>query len=723
MARATPPSSHSFVLAAVLLATVLLLGWAVAVPVAWLDAWLGDLRMALASRPLADGPGSQEAQAARAERGVPEIVIVSIDDRSVRDLPYRDPLDRAYLADLLTQLAAKEVAAIGLYVPLDRHSEAEKDRLLRERFTTLEVPFAALRHVPRDAFDRSLLERLSETDKDGESIEALDEKRQAQAFQDQMFSGIPSGHDVVLIDQRIGTPRQIIAAPEKSGFGRGIPERGGPERAAGQAKAGTRYGPPFAAAFASVVSGKPPTVLPRPIRFSAPVAGEAPFRMVSADLVAGIEKSALQGRIILVGAGMRQTDKIRTIFATYDSAYRNILPVQLQAHIVQDILSSSSPLPVTPGWMNPVFVLLMGGLGCAVVLLFRKAKIRLVLAALITLSFLGLTPWLAIESGYRLAPLSPLLAFFAAMIATASYEILSSYYARRRLIQGLAGRLPKVQHHRALPTALAMTAGGIEGNATVLVSRLRPFDQLPQGDRARESVELLRALAHRQRQLVWRHGGFLLNHQDGGCVALFGGFGDDPHHAAHAVSCADAMEIFAHHHADGLMSQALDKIRFDFGVASGPLLMGDVGGEDVLECAAAGPALRLAMRLCRHNASLGTRIAVSAACAKAARATGNVPGSFRPVADLLWPESSPVRVMELLPRPKGPLAMGAKARLKSYREAFKLLEQDDGQQSPMLLEIFRTLLQADPEDAVVAFHLHRLTKGQSGSLIRLRDER
>ncbi|HUB98155.1 MAG TPA: CHASE2 domain-containing protein, partial [Stellaceae bacterium] len=61
----------------------------------------------------------------------PDIVIVAITEDTLKQFPYRSPIDRKFLADLLTTLAARDPRAIGLDVLFDQPTEPAKDAALR----------------------------------------------------------------------------------------------------------------------------------------------------------------------------------------------------------------------------------------------------------------------------------------------------------------------------------------------------------------------------------------------------------------------------------------------------------------------------------------------------------------------------------------------------------------------------------------------------------------
>jgi hypothetical protein len=69
-----------------------------------------------------------------------DIVIVAITDETLARFPYRSPIDRAFLSDLLKELENRGVRAIGLEVLFDQATEQEKDDALRRTIAELRVP-------------------------------------------------------------------------------------------------------------------------------------------------------------------------------------------------------------------------------------------------------------------------------------------------------------------------------------------------------------------------------------------------------------------------------------------------------------------------------------------------------------------------------------------------------------------------------------------------------
>ncbi len=81
-----------------------------------------------------------------AEPQSPDIVIVTITEDTLKNFPYRSPIDRQFLSDLLRTLAARGPRAIGLDVLFDQPTEPEKDAALRATLRQLKVPLVGQLH-------------------------------------------------------------------------------------------------------------------------------------------------------------------------------------------------------------------------------------------------------------------------------------------------------------------------------------------------------------------------------------------------------------------------------------------------------------------------------------------------------------------------------------------------------------------------------------------------
>ena len=70
----------------------------------------------------------------------PNIVIVGVTEPVMQNFPYRSPLDRSFLAKVLTALDSKKPRAIVLDYLFDQPTEKEKDDVLRNMLRAIKAP-------------------------------------------------------------------------------------------------------------------------------------------------------------------------------------------------------------------------------------------------------------------------------------------------------------------------------------------------------------------------------------------------------------------------------------------------------------------------------------------------------------------------------------------------------------------------------------------------------
>ena len=70
----------------------------------------------------------------------PNILILSVNEQTMQNFPYRSPLDRGFLANLLTTLDGKHPKAIVLDYLFDQPTEPAKDDALRDALRDLKTP-------------------------------------------------------------------------------------------------------------------------------------------------------------------------------------------------------------------------------------------------------------------------------------------------------------------------------------------------------------------------------------------------------------------------------------------------------------------------------------------------------------------------------------------------------------------------------------------------------
>jgi adenylate cyclase len=204
--------------------------------------------------------------------------------------------------------------------------------------------------------------------------------------------------------------------------------------------------------------------------------------------------------------------------------------------------------------------------------------------------------------------------------------------------------------------------------------------------------------------LVFAHDGTVAKIVGDALHVLFGAPGEQPDHAARAVTCALALDEYAQSLRECWHKKAVALGVTRIGVHAGPAIVGNFGGGRFFDYTAYGDTINVAARLEAANKQLGTRICVSAIlAAKVEEFRG------RPVGDLiLRGRTEALRAFEPLGSEQY-----EDARTKSYLEAFAKLEAGD----PGAIAAFAAHVGQHADDQLASFHLKRLLNGATGTRI------
>lgn len=275
------------------------LGWASAVAyslnvaarhsfILWLDHWTSDWRVRLLSDRL---PGQH-----------PRIAIVTVTEDTLAAFPYRSPVDRAYLADLIARLDGAGVATIGLDFLFVRPTEPSKDAKLAEA-----IKLAKARVVLAAADRRSEL-APRET--------AYQKRFIAQSGAVAGYANFITGRDRIV---------RYIAAPDDPAF-----QKSFAASVAGETAAAAANGPRRIAWLLRPSSGDD-RFLTVPAHLIVPPAGQAASPAANALL------GLLRGRIVLVGAALPDLDRHQTPFGEW-SGDDEMSGVAIQAQAAAQLL-------------------------------------------------------------------------------------------------------------------------------------------------------------------------------------------------------------------------------------------------------------------------------------------------------------------------------------------------------------------------------------------------
>jgi adenylate cyclase len=526
--------------AAVLIAAVIALA---AAP--WLEPRAGDLALAVAPSP----------EAAVADR----VVVVAITEETLAAFPYRSPIDRAFLAELIERLDSAGARAIGLDILIDQPSDPQKDARFFQALDGAATP-VVLALATRD---------------DGLTERQADHVARAIAPR-------PAGLIALARDEIDGVLRHLPSAR------------------------------PGMATFAQVLAGAGAEMPSGRILYSRSSDGASPFPVYPAHLIAQLPDDWFSGKFVLIGTDLPTIDRHPTPMTTLEGSAAGTLPgVVIHAHILAQTLAGLSLRPLSPLAVGAA-ILAAAILAAAAFSTPAAPRHLFIGLALMLVAYLAMAGVLIAHAGVLPPLVAPPLAALVAggLIALARWR--ADHTDRAFLRHAFARYVSPAVVERIASGRLHLALGGEKREVTYLFTDLEGFTSLSERLPPQDVAELLNGYLDRICDLITEHGATIDKIIGDAVVCFFGAPDDDPDQADHALALALALDAFAEAHRARLLEEkgiALGVTRI--GVHRGEAVIGNFGGRRFFDYTGVGDTVNTAARLEGANKYLGTRILVS----------------------------------------------------------------------------------------------------------------
>ncbi len=587
----------------------------------------------------------------------PDIVIVAVTEDTLAQFSYRAPVDRAFLAGLLTALAGKKPRAIGVDFLFDQPTEPDKDDALKRAIAAINIPL-------RIAYTESANLVSPEQGAYLKSFVPADKRALATLAEDQF--------DVV---------RWVYP---------------------GAVTQDGRYVMGFSRALADAAGVRtPPLQIPMVWR-AAPGDGNPAFREFPAHAVKFLPADWFRDKLVLIGSDITLVDRHRTPFMTVFSGGEGMLPgVQIQAHALAQLLRGQSA-PTTSWQADFGIALALAALGAMLGLASLPVFLRAATGLVLVLAFWAGSAALYHGGGPLAGPVAPALAFamaFFAMEAASGSEA----RAQRKFIENVFSHhvAPAVVAQILHDPARMMSLEGERREMTFIFTDVADFTTMSENMEARELARVLNSYLETMTEIVQKHGGMVDKFIGDAVVAIFNAPIDLPDHAVAAVRCALEMDRFASAFSAEQNGMGVPFGRTRIGIHTGTAMVGNFGSRTRHNYTASGDAVNTAARLEGLNKHFGTYISVSGATRELC---GDI--RFRPTACVvLKGKSKEIEVWEPLQDddPRGDF-------ISRYGQAYAMLQAH----TPGAAPVFEDLAREAPDDPCVAFHLERMRRGVTG---------
>ncbi len=600
----------------------------------------------------------------------PDIIIVAMDEQTMATLPYRSPVDRDFISQLLKAIAAKHPRAIGVDFLFDQKTEPGKDDELRATLKSIKVPLVV-------AYTES---------------STIEDKDQVQYLKDFVP---PKARALANIGtDQTDTVRWVLPGGMTSqgympSFTRALAAAGGVSSPATQVPIiwrGTPSGNPDDHAFV-----------------------EYPGYAVKA-LGPALPEAWVKDKIVLIGSHLTLVDRHRTPFSiTMGDGDAGMPPgIVIQAHALSQLLHRT-PSPYA-GWLvNFLFVLACAAAGAA----FGTINLHLlprVLAGIALIVALWASGIFLFRYGHTLiglvAPTIAAVGAFGAMDSLAGLEA----RRKREFIQGAMSRYLSKRHVEDLlrnPAKLSLE--GERREMTFLFTDVKDFTTMSEGLESKDLAPLLNSYLEGITQIVHAHEGIIDKFIGDAVFAIFNPpILDLANHAEAAVRCAMEIDKFCHDYSIDRTKAGINFGITRIGVNTGVAAIGNFGSEGKYTYTAQGDAVNTASRLEGLNKHLGTRL-----CVADSTRQGCTKPRFRPIASVvLKGKTTAVKVWEPLGDEMDD------GYLQRYCAAFDKLEKN----APDAKAAFEALAREAPDDPCVQLHLERIANGEPGVEIRMTEK-
>lgn len=612
---------------------------------ALVEHWLEDIRIASLQPP---------------EEQHPDIVLLSITEETLARFPYRSPVDRAFLADVLQRLQRAGVRGILMDLLLDQPTEPAKDALLKSTLERLTVPMMVSYG----------------------STEALLTETQL-AFQEAFVPKGDRGLANLIQDTRDQMVRWVFDGAK--------------------GKDGT-FIPGVVPGLVAKLGGDPPKKQ-IPIAWRGhPDADTAPFRTFASHMLPLLPASWFKDKIIIIGVDLPMTDRHRTPFVLKRHAAESperfgSSGMVIHAHALAQLLDQRQSPQMAVFWQWVVTVGAALG-GVLAVILSVAMVLRLMIVIFGVIVFWGVGFILYQQGGVILPLLTPTLSWLLAFIGGEIYERQQDRQQKKFLKEAFSRYLSKKFVDHLVSNREFLKRRAQRRELTFLFTDIENFTTMSEKAEPEKLAELMNLYLDGVCNTCLDHGGMVVDLMGDAVFAMFNAPIDLPDHAMKAVQSALEIREFARQFQQRPEALALGFGRTRIGMHTGVAQVGNFGSSQQFKFTPLGDAVNIASRIEGLNKFFATDICISDATVQASGW-----GGVRPLGRFVLKGKGDALMIHEIPSD----GLYSAEYLQRFRTAFSLLEP--GNAPVDALEPFEELARENPQDKCVAWYLSRLRLG------------
>jgi class 3 adenylate cyclase/CHASE2 domain-containing sensor protein len=508
-----------------------------------------------------------------------DIVIVGIKEQTLALFPYREPVNRGFLADLLQTLADRHPRAVGMDILLDSPTEPDLDAALKRTLRNYQIPLV-----------------ISYTDNPDEvTDDQLSYLNDFVPQQDRVQANLPEDRD----DAKV----RVIAASKTMRDGLRLPS--------------------FARGLMLKLGIDVPDGETLIVWHGAPSTAKPAFAIIPAERVKVAPKSWFEGKIILIGGYFTLRDQHRTPFVSGFTGTKGEFPgIQIHAHAIAQFLQHRQQNRLT----LPLEILLLLGFAAMGTLLGSfdiSTSRRYGAAGAILVALFASGGALFYERSILIPLLEPSLAL---LLATWATEAITGAEAKkqRAFINSAFARYLNPQLVKQLsadPGKLQL--GGESRDMTLLFCDIRGFTTISEKFDAQGLTRFINRFLTPMTDLILAHQGTIDKYMGDAIMAFWNAPLDDADHARHACLAALQMRVRLDELNQQWRSEAEQagqsfiEVHIGIGLNSGLCCVGNVGSDQRFDYSVLGDDVNLASRLEGQSKTYGVDIVIGENTAQA----------------------------------------------------------------------------------------------------------
>lgn len=590
-----------------------------------------------------------------------DIVVVKITEDTLAQFPYRSPLNRSFLAEIVEKILDANAKAVGIDILIDQPSEVSKDQQLLK--------------VLRAGKGRAFIATAGLND-------GLSEAQ--VGYQDEHLKGISKAIVVLARDNNDGIVRHYLDSRQgENGLVKSLSNA-----MLGQSDA-ELVGGYVRIAYNGNDEGMPHQ-----------------FSEYPAHTVKVLPPAWFEGKYVLIGVDLPLIDQYRTPFASVQGEAGGVLAgVKIHAHILNQLISGEKLSEISAGvsFILAAFAALSGVFLAAI----RRSiwlRVGIFAGALIAVF---VTSILMFKSLFLLLPAVMIAsAMVLGALATSALLWQRDRIEKRFVRDAWTHYVSPVVVDDLISNPDKLETGGEKLDVTFIFTDIAGFTTLAEGMPAEELSPILNQYLDIVSGEFLKAGATIDKFVGDAVIGFIGAPIPDENHPNKGVDLAIAIDEACQKFKNGCIAKGIKFGDTRIGVHSGPAVIGNFGGSGFFDYTALGDTVNTAARLEGANKIFGSHVCISGATA--GRATDH---EFRPMAKLILAgKSKPVEAWE-------PLAVVPTdcSKIADYLDAYHSLD-DKGSDSGVL---FKKLAETHPNDYLVVNHLARFESGGRGTMIDL----